>query len=214
MHEPLSRATVAAALAKWIAACRDVEDDRGQYERVNGVPFPGAEFGKFWLEAGPEDAAIIRGGDPCRRGPDGAAVPAGPRATGWRSTWPGFPSRPRPAASDAGGQTTKPNPRGQSNPRPTSPPGASRRPTSHHPEEPPEMRISNTIYIVALGVSAPVFCRLDRLRRPGGATPRPTHSACRSTASGRSTRTGSTWASSSVSWVASLGHNRTQRGSE
>ena len=59
MHEPLSRATVAAALADWIAACRDVEDDRGQYERVYGVPFPGTSFGKFWLEADPEDAAII-----------------------------------------------------------------------------------------------------------------------------------------------------------
>ena len=60
MHEPLSRATVAAALAEWIAACRDVEDDRGQYERVYGVPFPAIEFGKFWLEADPEDADTIQ----------------------------------------------------------------------------------------------------------------------------------------------------------
>ena len=60
MHEPLSRATVAAALADWIAACRDVEDDRGQYERVHGTPFPAAEFGRLWLDADPDDAMVIQ----------------------------------------------------------------------------------------------------------------------------------------------------------
>ena len=60
MHEPLSPATVAAALAHWIAACRDVEDDRGQYERVHGVPFPAAEFGRLWLDADQADEMVIQ----------------------------------------------------------------------------------------------------------------------------------------------------------